>query len=942
MAVKEIVTKLTLDNSSVKKGLSDTEKTLLKFTAVVGGITAAMAGAAVVTAKWQDEMIKASRSAGASVETFSALSIAAEKSNVSTEDLAKSLGKLNTQAPDTAKNLAAVGISVKDANGHFKTTEVLLGDVADQMAKYKNPANQAMVATKVFGEEGGKLVNMLKDGKAGLEAARKEAEKYGLVVSEQAGVAAEKFNDDMVETKNALKGLTASIGESIIAWTNQGGIMNVVRDTIAGVTQWWRSLSDETKNVIITTGAIITGLAGLLAAIIAINAILPTLKAGLATAFGPVGIAVMALTAAIAGFVKFLSDYGAAAKAIFKPIADAANTAWQALKGLGAAITKIFVDVDDTNVQEALKRTGKNMGEAQKGASAFAYVFAGLSATVSSVFQTVAQIFNQISISLTRVIEQIQAFGAMTKAAVSGNTQAAAEELKKLQQAQLTYFKNSNAGYKQLGEGIIKVSKEVANLKPPPLKFDTAKVKKTMEDTVKIAEKTTTALGVDITQKTVQTVNGVNDGVTKFNNSILTMADRTKKVVTEIVGYMGGIGDAMKAVTNVITSNSKYQTQIQLRDLEVQTIRSKKAFEEMRASAEAEEAAKTAALEKSYDDQIQALKDAEAEKTAAIEFESKQRLLLNDQEYQTAKAQAEAAHAAFMEAERVRFEEEKALMAERTVDKEQRRLNEGVMDANYQAYVKAQEALFQQQLTDLAKNSGDKKTKIDSETKAKITADTKANAEQIKLLEAAKAAALQKNEEDKNKRMAAIDAARTDQEKAEEKRRLQIQYDAELQDFEQNKAVKITDVIVSGISAAANAFAALAPIPFVGFGLGLAAAAAITGATIASVAQINSQRPVKPAALIAEDGGLARGQRHSGGGILTEVEDGELITSRGRTRALFDAIDSGTIGGGGGVVVNIGEINAVASDSQGLADLISDMITEKVGTEIRRLGFMGA
>jgi len=935
MPVKEIVTKLTVDNADVKKKLSDAEKTVLKFSAVIAGISASMSAAAVYTAQWQDATVKASRAAGVSVETFSSLAVAAEKSNVSTEELSKSLGKLNNTTPELSKNLATVGISVRDTNGHLKTADTLLGDVAETMKKYKNPADQAAVATKVFGEEGGKLVNLLKDGKAGLAAARAEAEKYGLVVTESAAAAAEKFNDDLTDSKNAIKGLVSALGESLIAWTNQGGIMNTVRDTIASVTGWWRGLSAETKNVIITTGAILTAMAALVAGFIALNAILPTVKAGMATAFGPIGITIMALTAAIAGLLKFFSEYGESARKIFQPVVDAAKTAWEAIKGLVDSIAKIFSPPDDAELQKSLERTGKNMGETQKGASAFAKVMASLAATVSTVFQIVSSAIALIANGLDTASQQITNFKGLVSAAMKGNSEAAQESWKQMTIAAYKGTQKTTAILDGLSDGLQKTWKAATNLPPPTLNFTH------VNKNIAAAKDGLKALGEQTEFFKFQLSDVGDKGEKVFNRLEMKIADGVKRATNEITGYMNGIGSAMKSITNVITGASKYNTQVQLRDLEVLTIRSKKAYEEMRAAADAEETAKAAALEKSYDDQINALKDAEAEKTAAIEFESRQRLLLNDAEYQTAKAQAEAAHAAFMEAERVRFEEEKALMAERTVDKEQRRLNDGVMDANWQAYVKAQEALFQQQLNDLAKNSGDKKTKIDSEAKAKLSAATKQNADDIKALEAAKAEALKKTEEDKNKRLAQIDSDRTAQEKAEEKRRLQIQYDAEVQDFEQTKAVKITDVIISGITAAANAFAALAPIPFVGWGLGIAAAAAITGATAASVSQINSQRPVKPAALIAETGGLIDGPRHSQGGVNLNAEGGELILSRGRTAALFDAMDSGSMGPTINVVIESGAINAVGSDGN-LASMIGDMVAEKVGTEIRRLGIMGA
>lgn len=946
---KKIITKLTLDNSSVKKALSETEKTVLKFSAVIAGIGTSMMAAAVYTAQWQDSMTKAARSAGVGVESLSALSIAAEKSNVSTEDLAKSLGKLNNRTPELAGNLSSIGVSMRDANGHFKTSDDLLGNVADAMAKYKNPANQAMVATKVFGEEGAKLVSLLKDGKAGLVAARAEAEKYGLVVSEKAGAAAEKFNDDMVETKNALKGLVSSIGESVIAWTNQGGIMNVVRDTIAGVTKWWRSLSDETKNTIVTIGAVVVGLAALVTAIIAINAILPTLKAilptlksGLATAFGPIGLAVMAITVAIGAVITYLGSYSETAKKIFGPLAEAATRAWGAIKSIVENISKIFAPPDDEATQKALERTGKNAAEANKGAGAFAKTMSFLFAVVSTVFQTVAFIVESIGHGIDNASKQITNFSNLVKAKFTGDAAAAKDAVDKMYMQNMVAFEKSNKMLTTFTAGVTKTFTAAFDTKIT-MKFDTGKTKKNAEAPIPEIQKSYSALGLDISQSMIQGGKGVTLGYTKFANEMMTHADRVKKGVSELLGYFSGIGDAVKAVTAAVTGASKYNTAVQLRDLEVLEIRSKKAYDDMRAAAEAEEAAKTAALAKSYDDQINTIKDAEAEKTAAIEFESKQRLLLNDQEYQTAKAQAEAAHAAFMEAERARFESEKMLMDEKTVDKEQRRLNESVMDANWDAYVKSQEGLLQQQLNDLAKNSGDKKTKIESESKAKITAITGTNAEQVKALEIAKAAALQKNEEDKNKRMAAIDAARTAQEKAEEIKRLQISYDAEVQEFQQTKAMKIIETTVGGIAAAAAAFGSMAELGPFGLAIGAGLAATIIGATAASVSQISSQNPVKPAALLAEDGGLLSGPRHAQGGIPVNAEGGELITSRGRTKALFDAMDSGGMGGVN-INVNIGDgaIQAVGLDGSALAEMIGDMVSEKVGNEVRRLGIVGA
>ena len=56
----------------------------------------------------------------------------------------------------------------------------------------------------------------------------------------------------------------------------------------------------------------------------------------------------------------------------------------------------------------------------------------------------------------------------------------------------------------------------------------------------------------------------------------------------------------------------------------------------------------------------------------------------------------------------------------------------------------------------------------------------------------------------------------------------------------------MAETVASGIASAAQAFAALAPIPFVGVALGTAAAAVITAAMGMRVAQIEKQKPIKP------------------------------------------------------------------------------------------------
>ena len=102
------------------------------------------------------------------------------------------------------------------------------------------------------------------------------------------------------------------------------------------------------------------------------------------------------------------------------------------------------------------------------------------------------------------------------------------------------------------------------------------------------------------------------------------------------------------------------------------------------------------------------------------------------------------------------------------------------------------------------------------------------------------------------------------------------------------------------------------------------------------LANIQKTRPVKPAALIAETGGLLSGPSHSMGGIDVNAEGGELIVNRALTAKLFDAIESDSLGGG--VTVNFYEGSISTNDDRDLGEKIADAI----GVAIRREGLVGA
>lgn len=183
------------------------------------GITALV----MPVARVGDEFFKLSQKTGVSVEALTALDYAAKLSDVSTEGMTKALQKLSVAMFDTQINgvegsaaLRALGVSATDVNGQIRPTEQVLLDLADKFSAMPDGADKAALAVKLFGKEGLSIIPFLNQGRAGITALMEEAQRLGLVMSEDVARASEVFNDNLTRLSAIFEGLQRQIGAAVI------------------------------------------------------------------------------------------------------------------------------------------------------------------------------------------------------------------------------------------------------------------------------------------------------------------------------------------------------------------------------------------------------------------------------------------------------------------------------------------------------------------------------------------------------------------------------------------------------------------------------------------------------------------------------------------------------------------------------------------------------
>lgn len=197
----------------------------------------------------QDEMGKMAQKAGMGVESFSALSYAVKLAGGDAQTLVTASKKLSENilesgraAIGTTSMFSSLGIAVKDSSGNLRATDQVLVDVAGKFAGMSDGAEKSALAVRLFGKSGLDMIPFLNQGKDGIQALTKEAEKLGLVISKDAFEASERFNDNLQRLSLASDGLKRSIGNNALplmnyftqslvdARTGGGGLADMIKE----------------------------------------------------------------------------------------------------------------------------------------------------------------------------------------------------------------------------------------------------------------------------------------------------------------------------------------------------------------------------------------------------------------------------------------------------------------------------------------------------------------------------------------------------------------------------------------------------------------------------------------------------------------------------------------------------------------------------------------
>ncbi|MBE3133287.1 MAG: hypothetical protein IMZ55_07420 [Acidobacteria bacterium] len=256
-AFVEIYTK-----DSMKSGLDKAAARLKKFGASVtaagraltkigGAALTGLVGMGKLFASTGDNLQEMSQRTGVSVEALQELGYAAKLSGSSTEDLEKSLRRMQSTIFDAGKGMAtaedaldALGLSAAQLVG--KSPEAQFALIADRLDGVQDSTTKAALAMDIFGRSGAGILPMIQGGAAGLSRYAAEARALGIVMSTEDADAAAKLADEMDKLWFSVKMTGVQIGAALAPALME--VAKWLKEAAASATAWVK----EHKDLIVT------------------------------------------------------------------------------------------------------------------------------------------------------------------------------------------------------------------------------------------------------------------------------------------------------------------------------------------------------------------------------------------------------------------------------------------------------------------------------------------------------------------------------------------------------------------------------------------------------------------------------------------------------------------------------------------------------------------
>ena len=242
------------------------------FAAITG--TIALVGGAILRGANQvadlgDRIDKMSQKIGMGRKAFQEWDYIMSQNGGNVESLQMGFKTLTTQiegvqkgSKDSMNAFKALGVSVKDTNGQFRTQDDIFNDTVRALQKIQDPTKKAILANRLFGRSAAELKPLLNQSADAIDELRSKANKRGLILSDEDIDNAVRYKDTMDTFSRFFQAKFANVIKSIVcvvnALKNVGGFIGTVLGQLLSIPTYI-SMAFNTLKTNITIGMITIG-----------------------------------------------------------------------------------------------------------------------------------------------------------------------------------------------------------------------------------------------------------------------------------------------------------------------------------------------------------------------------------------------------------------------------------------------------------------------------------------------------------------------------------------------------------------------------------------------------------------------------------------------------------------------------------------------------------
>lgn len=341
--------------SSATRGLS----TAAAGAAVGLGAMAVSAGAAA------DDINTLAKQSGFGTDEIQKWQYAADRIDVSVETIVGSARKMKKNMVSTSKETTEawekLGVAVSDQNGEMRDSTEVFYEAVSALSQVQNETERDTIAMQLFGKSADEMAGIIDDGGEALREMGEEAERNGLILSQDALDGANAFNDGIdtlkAKAQQAFFSSGAALAENLLP------LLDSLVEKISAVLSWVASLDGDTLAMI---GTILLAVASI-SPIAGIVSKITTAIQGVSNAINfIVSNPIILLIAAIVALVTLIATKGDEIQAILQKVDDFLQNIFAAdwtesfgifgnvlnafsanVKNIWDAITKIFNGIID-------------------------------------------------------------------------------------------------------------------------------------------------------------------------------------------------------------------------------------------------------------------------------------------------------------------------------------------------------------------------------------------------------------------------------------------------------------------------------------------------------------------------------------------------------------------------------------------------------------------